>query len=98
MHWAARLVLALGVVTCAHAQVPDPDDALRVYAVNVVKTPPFEKQFIGFGVYIGKGKVLTAAHVVGKWAMITQPRVLIAGLDLPAAIVKEGSFETVDLT
>ena len=42
--------------------------------------------------------MLTAAHVVGKWAMITHPRVLVAGLDLPAIIVKEGSYETIDLT
>jgi hypothetical protein len=92
------LAAAMIACLCAVAQAEMPADDLRVYAVNVVKTPPFDKQFIGLGVYLGKGKVLTAAHVVGKWATITHPRVLVAGLDLPAEIVKEGSYETIDLT
>lgn len=73
------------------------DDDLTVYAVNVVKTPPFEKQFTGYGIYLGNGAVITAAHVVGHWPDLTNPRVLVAGLDLPAKIIKEGSFETTDL-
>jgi hypothetical protein len=73
------------------------DDDLRIYAVNVVKTPPFEKQFTGYGIYLGQGIVITAAHVVGHWPLFTHPRVLIAGQDLPAKIIKEGSFETTDL-
>src|ERR1700682_2603293 len=73
------------------------DDDLRIYAVNVVKTPPFEKQFTGYGIYLGQGIVITAAHVVGHWPFFTHPRVLIAGQDLPAKVIKEGSFETTDL-
>lgn len=73
------------------------DDDLKVYAVNVVKTPPFEKQFTGYGIYLGNGAVITAAHVVGHWPDLTNPRVLVAGLDLPAKVIKEGSFETTDL-
>src|SRR5689334_20334581 len=97
---ARWLAIIFAFVACSpeRAQAQSSGDDLKVYAVNVVKTPPFEKQFTGFGVYLGKGKVLTAAHVVGKWAIITQPRVLVAGLDLPATIVKEGSFESIDLT
>jgi hypothetical protein len=79
----------------AHAQSWDND--LRVYAVNVVKTAPLEKQFTGFGIYLGDGIVITAAHVVGHWPELTNPRVLVAGLDLPAKILKQGSFETTDL-
>ena len=41
--------------------------------------------------------VLTAAHVVGHWPAFTDPRVLVAGQDLPAKVIKEGSFHTVDL-
>jgi hypothetical protein len=73
------------------------DDALRVYAVNVVKTPPFEQQFTGYGIYLGRGIVITAAHVVGHWPFLTDPRVLIAGQELPAKVIKKGSFQRIDL-
>jgi hypothetical protein len=75
----------------------DEDDWLRIYAVNVVKTPPFEKQFTGYGIYLGQGIFITAAHVVGNWPLITRPRVLVAGQDLPVHIIKKGSFEGIDL-
>jgi hypothetical protein len=80
----------------ARAQTPD-DDSLRIYAVNVVKTPPFKMQFTGYGIYLGRGIIITAAHVVGRWSFFTRPRVLIAGQDLPAKVIKEGSFEQTDL-
>lgn len=65
---AAGIVLI--VVTCISMLVPGqivPDGALRIYAVNVVKTSPFEKPFTGYGIYLGKGAVITAAHVIGRW-------------------------------
>jgi hypothetical protein len=34
---------------------------------------------------------------VGHWPNITHPRVLIAGQDIPAHIIKQGSFEEIDL-
>ena len=74
-----------------------PRTALKLYAVAIIKTPPFQKQFTGYGIYLGDGAVITAAHVVGHWPFFTHPRVLIAGQDLPASVTKEGSFETVDL-
>ena len=92
--WLA-IVLALKLTIPSIAQ--SNDDSLRVYAVNVVKTPPFQRQFTGYGIYLGQGVVITAAHVVGHWPSITQPRVLIAGQDLPAHIIKQGSYETIDL-
>jgi len=70
------------------------DDSLRIYAVNVVKTTPFEKPFTGYGIYLGKGAVITAAHVIGRWGFLKDPHVLIAGQYLPAKIVKEGSEQT----
>jgi len=82
--------------TPARAQTSD-DDELRIYAVKVVKTVPFEKQFDGYGIYLGRGMVITAAHVVGHWPLLTDPRVLIAGQDLPPKIIKQGSFEGTDL-
>ena len=92
---AFATAIAIFASSAAHAQ--SPDDDLRIYAVNVVKTPPFEKQFTGYGIYLGQGIVITAAHVVGRWPFLTHPRVLIAGQDLPAKVIKEGSFETTDL-
>jgi hypothetical protein len=99
MHQAAcfALVAVIASLLSASVHAQSPDDDLRIYAVNVVKTPPFEKQFTGYGIYRGQGYVMTAAHVVGHWPLLTHPRVLIAGQDLPAKIVKAGSFETTDL-
>jgi hypothetical protein len=93
--FASATVIASLLSASVHAQPTD--DELRVYAVNVVKTRPFEKQFTGYGIYLGQGIVITAAHVVGHWPFFTRPRVLVAGLDLPARIIKNGSFETTDL-
>jgi hypothetical protein len=70
-----------------HAE--DTDDWLRVYAVNIIRHPP--EPSTGKGIYLGRGLVITAAHVVG-WAVRTNPSVQIAGLDLPARAIKEGSF------
>ena len=68
------LVVAIAVGASA-AAVPaqTPSQSLEIYAVNVVKNAPFEKQYVGFGIYLGGGYVLTAAHVVGHWALITIP-------------------------
>ena len=90
------LVVAMTAM-CPHVLAQSVDDELRVYAVNVVKTVPLEKQFTGYGIYLGNGKVITAAHVVGHWPEVTRPRVLIGGQDLPAQVLKIGSLETVDL-
>src|SRR2546423_1411597 len=83
----------LASLVCAYAQ--STDDSLRVYAVNIVQHP--EQPWTGYGVYLGKGLVLTAAHVVSP-ASRTKPSVRIAGLDLLANAIKEGSLEQVDLT
>jgi Trypsin-like peptidase domain len=85
------------------ANIPAPvdttsrDDALRVYAVNVTHTAPFKKPFVGYGIYLGHGAIITAAHVVGHWPFFTNTRVLIAGQDLPAKVIKEGTVAVIDL-
>ena len=94
--WFGYVLIAIAYI-CAPVYAQSLDDSLKVYAVNVVKTPPFEKQITGHGIYLGQGRVITAAHVVGHWPSFTHPRVLIAGLDLPAEVIKEGSFEQTDL-
>ena len=74
------------------------DNNLRLYAVNVIHTTiPFRNPLVGYGVYLGQGMVLTAAHIVGSVPFFTHPRVLIAGMDLPATVIREGSKETIDL-
>ena len=81
----------------APLQAQTADDSLRVYAANITKSPISQKQFDGHGIYLGRGEIITAAHVVGRWPFFTRPRVLIAGQDLPATIIKEGSFPELDL-
>jgi hypothetical protein len=85
---AAAALASLGF---AHAQ--STDDSLRIYAVDIWQDPP-QSWGPGRGVYLGKGLVLTAAHVVGS-AADTKPRVHIAGMELPATAIREGNFERV---
>jgi hypothetical protein len=103
-----RLAAWFGFITIAVATVPlraqspdgslSPDDSLRIYAVNVVHHRPLQEPFIGYGIYLGRGAVITAAHVLGRWpSFISNPQVLIAGQELPAKVIKNGSFETTDL-
>ena len=85
------------ITTAASISVPSNaqnlDDTLRVYAVKVIRTPPQSNgPLISSGVYLGRGAILTAAHVVGP-----NLRVVIAGQELPADVIKLGSSETTDL-
>ena len=68
-------VVALMLLADAHAQLTDParttDDSLRIYAVDIWQDPP-QLWGPGRGVYLGKGLVLTAAHVVGVAAHTKQ--------------------------
>jgi Trypsin-like peptidase domain len=90
---AAAALASLGF---AHAQTDPADDSLRLYAVDIWQDPP-QSWGPGRGVYLGKGLVITAQHVVGSAAR-TKPSVRIAGMGLPAHAVREGNFERVDLT
>jgi hypothetical protein len=98
----ANILLRLGfavAVVCsasqASAEAASDDAALRPFAVHVNRTP--KQAWPGYGIYLGNGLVLTAAHVPGDVAK-TKPHVLIAGKDLPAALVKQGSLDQTDLT
>jgi hypothetical protein len=51
----------------------------------------------GFGIYLGKGVFITAAHVVGR-GWLTRPKIAIGGQEYPTSILKEGDFEGTDLT
>ena len=95
------LRLALVLATAAlfagesSAQTAPGDDDLRLFAVHINRMPA--QPWPGYGVYLGNGLVLTAAHVPGNVAQ-TKPHVVMAGKDLPASLVKQGSLEDVDLT
>jgi Trypsin-like peptidase domain len=86
-------------MTADNVAIPpaDPDETFKIYAVNVVHTAPFKKPFVGYGVYLGRGAVITAAHVLGRWPMFTNPRIFIGGQDLPVTVIKEGAPEDIDL-
>ena len=97
---AARLVIlacaALPVaLTPTHGRAQSDPADLRAFAVHINRTP--RQPWPGYGVYLGNGLILTAAHVAGDVAQ-TKPHVLIASQDLPATLVKQGSLESVDLT
>ena len=94
-----RLARWFGIIITTAASISVPsnaqnlDDALRVYAVKVIRTPPqSNRSLISSGVYLGRGAIITAAHVVGP-----NLRVVIAGQELPADVIKLGSSETTDL-
>ena len=72
------------------------EDSLLAYAVNVHRTP-MQTWGPGYGIYLGKGLFITAAHVAGR-AWMTRPKVVIAGREYPTSVVKEGSFDGTDLT
>src|SRR5215471_16578669 len=96
-----RFTIGLVLATAASAPLgfadaQPTDDSLRIYAVDIWQDPP-QSWGPGRGVYLGKGLVITAAHVVGSVAQ-TKPRVHIAGMELPATAIREGNVERVDLT
>ena len=71
------------------------DDSLREFAINVHRTPV--QPWPGYGIYLGKGVFITAAHVVGR-AWMTRPKIVVAGQEYPTRVIKEGSLETTDIT
>jgi S1-C subfamily serine protease len=82
--------------TIAQAQSAQSDQSgLTALAVHINRTP--KQPWPGYGIYLGNGLILTAAHVAGDVAE-TKPRVVVGGQDLPATLVKQGSLDGVDLT
>jgi hypothetical protein len=72
------------------------DDTLIPYAAIIQLSSPL-RTWSGYSIYLGKGLFITAAHVVGR-AWMTKLKVVIAGQEYPMGVVKEGSFESTDLT
>jgi hypothetical protein len=97
MQFAQLFMLLLWLATLGSpARAEDMDDSLLVYAVNIHRTP-MQSWGPGYGIYLGKGLFITAAHVAGH-TWLTRPKVIIAGTEYPTTVVKAGDFETIDLT
>src|ERR1700694_1046913 len=65
----------------AHSE--DTDDSLRLYAVHIYRTG--EQARRGYGIYLGKGIVITAAHVAGL-GIWRRPQVEVAGQELTTEV------------
>jgi hypothetical protein len=81
------LILSLVFAVPGLGYAAGPDDSLLAYSVGVNG---------GAGIYLGKGLVLSVAHVVGG-GILNKPKVIIAGQTLIATVVKESPFEQLDL-
>lgn len=86
--------LAVWLLT-APGRAQELNDTLIPYAVNVHRTPV--QSWPGYGIYLGRGYFLTAAHVVGP-GWLTRPKIVALGKEYATTVVKEGSFEGTDLT
>ncbi len=72
-------------------------DDLRIYGTSIINSIPFERTLSGYGIYLGDNAVLTAAHVVGHWSLFSDPRITIGNEQIPAKVIKKGSFPAIDL-
>jgi hypothetical protein len=93
----ANLVLGAAIVGLVCLAIsgshPEPmDNWVQDYTVQVVRGD--EQNPGGAGVYLGNGLVFTAAHVAGA----NTRGVRIDGLNVPARLVKTGSFPQLDLS
>jgi len=93
-----RILVLFGVLLTllpSYSSAENADNSLLAYAVNVHRTPV--QSWPGYGIFMGKGIFITAAHVVGR-AWMTRPKVVIDGQEYPTRVIKEGSLEGTDLT
>jgi hypothetical protein len=93
----SAIVTLIVALTLAPSYAQTPDSELQVYAAGVLNLSPFGRRLSGYGVYLGQDAVITAAHVVGRWTLLENPTISIAGGQVPAQIIKKGSFPQLDL-
>ena len=92
------LLFCLGITAATPFVMVKAQDAvqsLSLYAVHIYRPP--KPAWTGYGVYLGNGYVITAAHVAGL-SLWTAVQVEFAGKNLPAKVIKRGQFHNVDLT
>ena len=81
----------LGATAIAAA---DPATDLQPVAVTIQRMPA--QSWAGYGIYLGDGLLLTAAHVAGQ-GILSHPRALVAGQPVAVEVVKEGRYPENDL-
>ena len=86
---SSNLVVALSL----ESESPHQTFALQNFAAQVLN----RGKLSGYGVYLGRGAVLTVAHVVGGWTSLEYPQVKIDNALLTAKVIKRGSFPDLDL-
>jgi hypothetical protein len=93
--------LSFAIFAAASAAAPthaqNTQDEFRVYAAGVLNVAPYARPFSGFGIYLGQNAVITAAHSVSHWPLFSNPIISIAGREIPAKLIKTGSFPELDL-
>jgi Trypsin-like peptidase domain len=87
MRISAALLIGLLLILPNLGYAAGPDDSLLPYSVQVNG---------GAGIYLGKGYILSVAHVVGG-GIFNRPKVVIASQNITATVVKESPFEQLDL-
>jgi hypothetical protein len=93
----ATIFLAISIAPPAFADGPQkPDDAFLIYGIDI-RLSSATQSWSGNAIYLGKGLIISAAHVVGR-AATTKIMILFGAQEYPARIVKEGSFDGIDLT
>ncbi len=97
MRIARLLIIAVASLASVSAHAQSSDDDLRVYAVGVTRAGPFIWPYSGYGIYLGEGTIITAAHVVGDWPLFTNPKIRIGGREISAKVIKKGAFPQLDL-
>jgi hypothetical protein len=90
------VIIIVGIFGGQNARAMEAEESLLIYAVNIHQTP-MQSWGPGYGIYLGSGHFLPAAHVAGH-AWLTRPKVAISGREYPTTVVREGSFEATDLT
>lgn len=88
-------IAVIALTSAAHPQ--NPDQSLTIYGAHLRVTKNPKESWPGTGVYLGRGLVITAAHLIGiePWFQVA---VQIAGKELPANVLKRGQLYDVDLT
>jgi len=92
---AFGIVLARGSQAATH-----PVSGFERYAVEIVRGRVADPNYhgAGAGIYMGKGLVLTAAHVAGRPTETNPDTVVVDDRYATASLVKLGSYEGVDVT
>ena len=97
MQKTVLLIIAAALLASVSARAQSSDDDLRVYAVGIRRAGPFLWPYSGYGIYLGESAIITAAHVVGQWPLLSNPTIIIAGREIQAKVIKKGVFPQLDL-